>query len=62
MGKFIFVLLMLFFPVYQALAIRRVYSDSWPMTILKTGVVAAGFVVLILLYRQIITIEAITFY
>ncbi len=58
-GKHIFQFLMLFFPVYQALAARRVYGDSWPITIFKTMGIAAGFTVLILMYRQVVTISVL---
>lgn len=55
-GGNIFLMLMACFPVYQALAAHRVYNDAWLMTILKTMGTASGFVLLILFYRQIMTI------
>lgn len=58
-GRYIFLSLMVTFPVYQALAAHRVYGDTWPISILKTVGMAAVFVVLLLLYRQIVTISAI---
>lgn len=61
LGPSIFLILNLCSPVYQALAARRVYQNSWPMTILKTVAIAAGFMVFIGLYRQIITISTILF-
>lgn len=58
-GKYILILLMLTFLLYLAIAVRRVYDSSWPETILKTIGITTGFVVLILLYRQVVTIWAI---
>lgn len=60
-GRYIFLSLMTAFPVYQALAARRVYDDTWLLTILKTTGTAAGFAVLLLLYRQMVTISTIAF-
>lgn len=59
-GKYIFLFLTLSFPVYQALAARRVYGDTWPITIVKTLGTASVFVFLILMYRQAVTISALT--
>jgi len=58
-GKYIFLFLLLSFPVYQALAARRVYGDTWPITIVKTVGTAAVFILLIQMYRQIVTISAL---
>ena len=58
-GKHIFLFLTLSFPVYQALAARRIYGYTWPITIVKTLGTAAVFVFLILLYRQVVTISAL---
>jgi len=60
-GRNIFLLLMTGFPVYEVLAARRVYGNSWSVTILKTMGTAVGFIVLMLLYRQIMTISAIAY-
>jgi hypothetical protein len=60
-GRSIFLFLTLSFPIYQALAARRVYGFPWPQTILKTTAIAAGFSILLLLYRQIITISTLFF-
>ncbi len=59
LGKYILLLLLPIFSIYQGLAVRRFYGSSWPITILKTAGIVAGFIALILLYRQIITIWAI---
>lgn len=58
-GRYIFLFLMLAFPVYQALAVRRVYGCSWPVTIFKTAGIATCFILLILMYRQIVTISVV---
>lgn len=58
-GKYIFLALLGLFSIYQLLAVRRVYGVSWPVALLKTIALAAGFIVLILLYRQVMTIWAI---
>lgn len=58
-GKYIFMFLMLTFPVYQALAARRVYGSTWPVTIINTTGVAACFTFLILMYRQVVTISVV---
>ncbi|MCC6279591.1 MAG: DUF3667 domain-containing protein [Saprospiraceae bacterium] len=58
-GKYIFLFLMLSFPVYQALAVHRVYGSSWPLTIVKTVGIDACFILLILMYRQIVTISVV---
>lgn len=55
-GRNIFLILMATFPVYQLLAAHRVYGFPWRITLLKTIGIASGFVVLILLYRQAMTI------
>jgi Protein of unknown function (DUF3667) len=58
-GKYIFLFLTFSFPVYQALAARRLYGDTWPITIVKTLGTASVFVLLILMYRQAVTISAL---
>lgn len=58
-GKYVFRLLLATFSVYQSLAVRRFYGSSWPISILKTAGIMAGFIALILLYRQTVTIWAI---
>ncbi|MEO6037631.1 MAG: DUF3667 domain-containing protein [Saprospiraceae bacterium] len=58
-GKYIFLLLLTMFSGYQGLAVHRFYRSSGLITILKTLGIMVGFIVLILLYRQIITIWSI---
>ena len=60
-GRNIFLILMTIFPVYQLLSARRVYGFSWLATVFRTIGIAAGFIIIILVYRQIMTISAITF-
>ncbi|MEI6407952.1 MAG: DUF3667 domain-containing protein [Bacteroidota bacterium] len=61
LGRSIFLFLTLSFPIYQALAVRRVYGFPWPQTLLKTTAIAAGFSILLLLYRQLITVATLFF-
>jgi hypothetical protein len=58
-GRFIFLLLTATFPVYQVLAAKRVFGNSWLITIAKVMGTAAGFVLLILAYRQLVTISTL---
>ena len=58
-GRYIFLILICSMPVYQVLAVRRVYGDSWVWSVLKGIVIALGFVLSVLLYRQIITISVL---
>ncbi len=58
-GRYIFILLMTGFPIYQAIALRRIYGSPWPEIIVKTVGIASGFVALLLLYRQGMTICAL---
>jgi hypothetical protein len=58
-GKYIFLILMACFPVYQVLAAKRVFGDNWLLTILKIIPVALIFILLILAYRQIVTISVL---
>ena len=58
-GRFIFLLLTATFPVYQVLAAKRVYGNSWLLTIAKVIGTAAAFVFLIITYRQLVTISTL---
>ncbi len=55
-------LLLLVFLIYLFLAIRRVYDNSLPMSLLKTVGVLIGFIFVILIYRQMITIGTTIFF
>lgn len=55
-GSHIYLTLMCIFAVYQTFAFRQAYRDSWAITILKTIGIMAGFVALIRIYRQIMTL------
>ncbi len=59
-GFYIFIVLMSLILIYQTLAVHRVYGNSWIVTILKTIVIVAGYITILLLYRQVITL-AVTF-
>lgn len=59
-GKYIMLVLLSVLLAYQILAVRRVYGSAWPETILKTMGLLAGFVIILLLYRQVMTIGAIS--
>lgn len=58
-GRYIFLILICSMPVYQTLAVRRVYGDAWVWSVLKGVVIALGFILSVLLYRQIITISVL---
>jgi len=58
-GHYIFLILICSMPVYQVLAVRRVYRDAWGWSVLKGGLIALGFILSVLLYRQIITISVL---
>ncbi|MBU6340534.1 MAG: DUF3667 domain-containing protein [Bacteroidetes bacterium] len=58
-GRYIFLILICSMPVYQTLAVRRVYGDAWGWSALKGLVIALGFVASVMLYRQIITISVL---
>ena len=58
-GRYIFLILICSMPVYQTLAVRRVYGDAWGWSVLKGVVIALGFVASVLLYRQMITISVL---
>ena len=58
-GHYIFLILICSMPVYQVLAVRRVYGDAWGWSVLKGGLIALGFILSVLLYRQIITISVL---
>lgn len=55
-------LLLMAFSIYLFLAIRRVYESSLSRTILKTLGVLTGFIIIILIYRQMITIGTTLFF
>ena len=59
-GKNIMLMLLSAFFCYQILAVRQVYSSSWLETILKTIGMMLGFLVILLLYRQVMTLVAIS--
>ncbi|MFN8255682.1 MAG: DUF3667 domain-containing protein [Bacteroidales bacterium] len=54
-------LLIVFF-IFLFLSVRRVYDCSLPRTILKTVGVLSGFIIVILIYRQMITIGTTIFF
>jgi hypothetical protein len=60
--SFILPLLLIVFSIFLFLAIRRVYESSLPRTLLKTVGVLAGFIIVILIYRQMITIGTTIFF
>jgi hypothetical protein len=58
-GGQIFLLLSTAFPVYQALALKQVYGYSWPRTLLATLLTASSFFLIVMLYRQAVTVVTI---
>lgn len=55
-------LLLIVFSTFLFLAVRRVYGSSLPRTLLKTIGILAGFIIVILIYRQIMLIGTIIFF
>ena len=55
-------LLLMVFSVFLFLAVQRVYKNSLSSTILKTVGVLAGFIIVIIMYRQMITIGTTMFF
>lgn len=55
-------LLLIIFSFFLFLAIQRVYENSLSRTLLKTAGVLAGFIIIILIYRQMITIGTTIFF
>lgn len=55
-------LLLIVFSIFLFFAIRRVYECSLSRTLLKTVGVLAGFIIVILIYRQMITIGTTMFF
>jgi len=59
-GKDMMLLLQLVFLPYLVLAVRRVYAESWQVALLKTIGLKAGLFILLVLYRQSMTIWTIS--
>ena len=55
-------LLLIVFSIFLFLAVQRVYDSSLPRTLLKTVGVLAGFIIVILIYRQMMTIGTTIFF
>lgn len=51
--------LLMGFLIYLLIAVRRVYHTSWFVSVVKSLFVLFGFIVLVLIYRQAITIWAL---
>lgn len=47
------------FFIYILLSVRKVYKNNWIKSVLKSMVVVLWFIVLVLVYRQVITIWAV---
>jgi len=59
-GKFFLLTLLSAFLPYLVLAVRRVYGGSWAKAILSAIGIEVGFIILLMIYRQAMTIWTIS--
>ena len=61
-GRHMMMLLLLAYFPYLLIAVQRVYSISWPEAFAKTAAIEIGLLVLLIFYRQLITIWTLIFF